>query len=188
MELKKGLTFVAVGFLLTLVNLNLNFNGRSVNVMPAFVGWILLLLANYKLGDYVNDRSYLKILAPIMVVMTSAIYVMEFVMPGKALTTMQSIVPFVSTLYTFFLCGALEKVAQDYKSPRGATLHLLKYMDLALVFVMNGLALLLLAIKSTKAVGVLAMVVLFLAIAALFVAIALVVALFRLRSDVSKQL
>ena len=59
-SLKRGLSFVAFGFLFTLVNLNLTLNGTTVNVIPDFIGWALLFRAYDMLGHYMDGKNYLK--------------------------------------------------------------------------------------------------------------------------------
>ena len=49
-----------MGALFTLVNFNLTFGETSINVMPNFVGWIIVYLACGLLGDYIADKAYLK--------------------------------------------------------------------------------------------------------------------------------
>ena len=48
MNIQKALTFIAFGFLFTLLNININ----SINFTPSFIGWILLFLAYDNLGTY----------------------------------------------------------------------------------------------------------------------------------------
>ncbi len=57
MTLKKGLTFVAFGFLFISVNINLNLNHLVLDLLPAFVGWIFFALAYSKLGSYTAYRQ-----------------------------------------------------------------------------------------------------------------------------------
>ena len=60
MNIKKGISYVAFGFLFTLVNFNLTINSVSICVTPDFIGWLLFFLAFDKLGTYISDKSYMK--------------------------------------------------------------------------------------------------------------------------------
>ena len=60
MNLRKGLTLIAFGFLFTLIDLNLTLNGKTLNVTPDFIGWILMYLAIDNLGDYADRKPILK--------------------------------------------------------------------------------------------------------------------------------
>ena len=81
MNLKKALTFIAFGFLFTLVDLNLIVNGAQINFTPSFIGWILLFLAFDNLGDYVKDKIYLKWLSLILTVAYAVIWFLDFAKP-----------------------------------------------------------------------------------------------------------
>ena len=50
MDLRKGLSYVAFGFLFTLINFNLTVNGQAISITPNFIGWILFfrLLMNWE--------------------------------------------------------------------------------------------------------------------------------------------
>ena len=61
MKLRKGLTLIAFGFLFTLIDLNLTLNGKTLNVTPDFIGWILMYLAIDNLGDYADRKPILKL-------------------------------------------------------------------------------------------------------------------------------
>ena len=60
MDIKKALKMTAFGFMFTLINLNLKLNGHTLNVMPDFIGWILLFIAFDKFGEYKDSMPWLK--------------------------------------------------------------------------------------------------------------------------------
>ena len=84
MNIKKGLSYVAFGFLFTLVNFNLTLNGGTLNVMPDFVGWILFFLAFDKLGTYISDKKYMKWISLILAVVTAALWILGMAKPEIA--------------------------------------------------------------------------------------------------------
>jgi len=60
MNVKKSLSLIAFAYFFTLVNLNLQSNGTSINIFPDFIGWILFFLAHDKLGSYMDGKKYMK--------------------------------------------------------------------------------------------------------------------------------
>ena len=70
MDLKKALTYVAIGFLFTLINLNITIGTITINFTPDFVGWILFFLAFDKLGSYVEGKTYLKWMALVLAIIS----------------------------------------------------------------------------------------------------------------------
>ena len=78
MDIKKGISYVAFGFLFTLININLTFNGATVNIVPDFLGWILFFLAYDKLGSYMENRVYLKWGFLIMAVFKGVLWILDF--------------------------------------------------------------------------------------------------------------
>ena len=79
MNIKKGISYVAFGFLFTLVNFNINFPSVSINIMPDFIGWLLFFLAFDKLGDYVSSKPYLKWMALALMIVSGAVWLEAFV-------------------------------------------------------------------------------------------------------------
>ena len=132
MDIKKGLLMVAVGFLFTLVNVNLTYNGSSLNVTPDFVGWILFFLSFDKLGSYISDKQFLKWTSLVMAVLTGATWILGIARPELNIDILNSVLTVVSTVYMFVLFGVLEKIAHDCGSPRESTLRILKWLNLVI--------------------------------------------------------
>ena len=116
MDIKKGISYIAFGFLFTLLNINLNFNGTSINITPDFVGWILMFLAFDHLGQYVENKGYLKWIALILAILTGVIWVYGLVKPELSIDTVKTVVSFAGVVFMFILFGVLEEVARD-KAP-----------------------------------------------------------------------
>ena len=183
MDVKKGLSYVAFGFLFTLVNINLSFNGTTVNIMPDFVGWILLFLAFDQLGSYMEEKSYLKWISLIMIILTAVRWVLDVFMTEINIDILSTVSAIISAVYMFMLFGVLEKIARDYGSQRESTLHMVKILNLALYIAFALLGLLTLVTES-MGIGTLTLIV---GIAALVTAIITLVTLFKLKKEIGNQ-
>ena len=183
MDIKKGLTYVAFGFLFTLVNFNLKYNGTAVNIVPDFVGWILFFLAYDKLGDYLKDKAYLKWMSLGLAIFTAVEWILAIVKPDLDLDIVKTVVDIVSMVYTFILFGALEKIAHDYNSDRESTIRILKYFNIV-IYALFAVAALLSALVDEK-YAVLALV---FGLAALVAAIITCVVLFKLKKEISEKI
>ena len=180
MNLKKGLTFVAFGFLFTLVNLNITLNGSTLNIMPDFIGWILFFLAFDKLGKYVEDKRYLKWIALILTIATAVLWIFDIAEPASRIDFLKTIVTIVSAVYMFLLFGSLEKIAHEYGSAGETALHMLKILNLVLnvAFVVLALMAGYVSLENYALLATLT------GVAALVAAIITAVVLFRLRKDI----
>ena len=132
MDIKKGLSFVAFGFLFTLVNFNLTLNGSSLNVMPDFVGWILFYFAFDRLGTYISDKKYLKWISLILALLTAALWIFELAKPELNVDIFNTATTAAAAFYMFILFGVLENIAKDYNSSRTDTIRMLKILNLGL--------------------------------------------------------
>lgn len=184
MDIKKGLTYVAYGFLFTLININLNFNGTSINIIPDFVGWILFFLAYDKLGTYTNDKSFLKWGFLIMAVYTGVTWILGFTSSEMDLGIINTVFGVLSTVLMFILFGSLEMVAHDYDPAREQTIYMLKMLNLVLgiVFVVFGL---IMAGTQSNIMGVLTILI---GVALLVLAIYTAFVLFKLRNAVQARI
>ncbi len=183
-QIRKGLSYAAYGFLFVLININLGFNGRSVDIMPDFIGFILFFLAFDLLGSYTAGREYLKWASLLLIVLSGAQWIMNIASPapeeaGSAASILQSVTTIVAAIYFFIFFGSLEAVARDFHSPREDTIHLLRYFNLIVDIALFAMPLFL-----TRFVSATVTLTLILGAAALAAAIATAVTLFRLRKDV----
>lgn len=183
MNLKKGLSLVAFGFLFTLVNLNLTFNGSSLNVMPDFVGWILFFLAIDPLGDYAADKKYLKWAALVLAVFTAAFWILDLAKPELDPGLVKTVVSVAETVYMFLLFGVLEKIAHDFASPLEGSIRTLKILNVALIAGFVVIGLLAAANGSMALTGTAAV----LGVAALVAAIVTMVTLFKLKREIAEK-
>ena len=184
MNLKKALTFIAFGFLFTLVDLNLTVNGSQINFTPDFIGWVLLFLAFDNLGDYVKDKIYLKWLSLILTVAYAVIWFLDFAKPELSTDLIKTPAAIGSTIYMFILFGVLEKVAHDYGSKRESTIRMLKILNLVLYVAFLGLSL---SVRSREDT-ILALSMVVLGVAIIVCAIITAVVLFKLKDEVNSIL
>ena len=184
MNLKKALSYIAFGFLFTLVNVNITMDDASINIVPNFVGWILFFLAMYPLGSYAEGKGYLKWLALLLAGVGCVTWFASILSPELDLSGWNMIPNLLAAFYMFVLFGILEKIARDYSSPLESRIHTLKILNLALYLGLVGLGLL-----STmgKGMELLAMVIVLVGITALIAAIVTCVTLFKLRNEIRQK-
>ena len=183
MNLKKGLSLVAFGFLFTLVNLNLTLNGSALNVMPDCIGWFLLFLAIDCLGDFASDKKYLKWAALVLAVFTAAFWLLDVAQPELVPGALKTLVSVAEAAYMFLLFGVLEKIAHDYGSQREGSIRTLKILNLALFAGFVVIGLLAAARGSMALTGTTAV----LGVAFLVAAIVTMVTLFKLKREIAEK-
>ena len=137
MDLKKGISLIAIGFILILVNINLQFNGTEVNVLPAFAGWLLYFLAYDYMGSYLSDRKYMKWAALVMVFLTGADWFLSIYDPTIDIGWFKAIINTISAVYEFILFTAVERAAKGVQSSRTETIAFLKYFNFGIFLVLT---------------------------------------------------
>lgn len=182
MDIKKGISYVAFGFLFTLININLTFNGATINIVPDFLGWILFFLAYDKLGGYMENRVYLKWGFLIMAVFKGVLWILDFT-GGPELGYLGTFFSLLALFLMYMLFGALEKVSHDFDPGREQTIYMLKILNLtaSVAFVVVGLIMLI-----TKA-ETLVVVELVIGLAALVLAVYTTFVLFGLRKAIQEE-
>lgn len=73
-----GLSSAAWGYFFLHINVNLGFNQASVNVLPRFVGWLLLLSACRKLAGERRDLPLLRPLGWLLAAWTGADWLLKW--------------------------------------------------------------------------------------------------------------
>ncbi len=180
MNIKKGLSYVAFGFLFALVDFNLTLNGTSINITPDFIGWILFFLAFDKLGTYVEGKKFLKPLSLILIILTAAQWVLDIAKPELNVSILSTAAGILAVIYYFILFGCLEKLARDYGSEKEGTLRTLKYINIVLYILLLIFALLFSRTPGTAYALLFALV----GVLALVAAVVTAVVLFRLRKEI----
>ena len=195
MDIKKGLSLVAFGFLFTLLTINLTLNGSALDVTPDFIGWFLLVLSFGKLGSYCEGKGYLKGIFIALMVITAGTWAYGIFKPELKLpSAVGTVVSFAEAVSMFIFFGILIRIAADISSPREGTLRTLRVLNL--VFYLGASLIgFFVAVKypgmSTADLqgvqAVLVMLIFGFAIALIVCAIATAVTLFKLRNDVSEK-
>ena len=144
MKLRKAISLVAFGFLFIFVNFNLTVNGTSINIMPEFIGWILMFLAFTPLDTYMEGKRYMQWIPMILAVLTCVFWIISTFKPeleSPTLSVVKSILNIVSAIYWFIMFTILEKVADDCGSTKGSTLRIIKIFSLVLYVIVSIIAL-----------------------------------------------
>ena len=139
MNIKKALTYIAIGFALTVLDFHITIGKASVGILPAFLGYFLLFLAYDKLGDYVAEKNYLKWVALILAAFYLLVWVgdifnkEEYATIYGLVSAVKQSLHIISGVYFFLLFGVLENIAQDYNVPKKKTVRRLKYINFGAV-------------------------------------------------------
>ena len=184
MNIKKALSFIAFGFMFTLIDLNLTFNGTSINVTPDFIGWILIFISLGYLGDYVSDKAYLKVVALLIAVCSAAIWLAGIVKPEINIDIFKTIMGLVEAVFMFIFFGVIENIAKDYNSTRTGTITMLKWFNICSYLIVAVVALIYSKIK----IEIAAPIFLIAGLIALVCAIITMFVLFGLRKEISEKL
>lgn len=183
---KKGIKLVAFGFLFTLINLNLTINGVKINFTPDFIGWILFTMAFDNLGEYAEDRKYLKYVSMVMIVLSGARWILSIMQPELEIGILNSIESLISAVYMFMLMESLIRIADAVFSPRADTLRFLRWANPA-VSVAAGLVTLLFATNNNEVNTFNAIATVLVMVIGITVAIMTAVTLFKLNKDVRES-
>lgn len=141
MSLRKAISYTAFGFLFVFVNFNLQFSGLTINIMPAFIGWILLFLSYGPYGDYMKGKSYMLWIPLVMTVAEGTIWFLGIakseLMESQGIHIFSMIINIVSAVYWYLMFTILEKVADDNGTTRGPSIRVIKILSLILYIAIN---------------------------------------------------
>ena len=135
MNLKKGLTYVAFGFLMTFVSLNVKLKTVSIDILPDFAGWILIFLAYDQLGDYMKEKKYLKWIPLGMAVISFVWWILAILNITFDPDYISTIINMATILYFYFLLEVIGKIAADYGSLRVSSIASIRVAMLAGVII-----------------------------------------------------
>ena len=182
MKIKKGIRLIAIGFLFTLVNLNLTANNYKINVTPDFIGWILIFFGCGMLGDYVKGNPVYKWGAFLLAVLSAGLWVIDLINPdlGFDVHYLEIALTLITTLYIVLLLGLLQKISRDYGSAHTGNLGVLKIVYLVVYLLFQALSLFI----DTLPLEVLSVIVAIAGGAALITAIVTCIILFRLSFEI----
>lgn len=184
MKLNKGLRLIAIGFLFTLINLNITTQNHVINFTPDFVGWILICAGLGNMKNETGSSTLYQIVAIILAVASLGLWVAKLVFPKYDLSIYQSAAGLVSTLFIFALLSLLEKIARKYHSTHSNDLKILKfvYLIVYILFQATSLTGQLLPIKVVMVVATIV------ALGALITAIATAIILFKLSFELDRDI
>ena len=183
MKLNKGLRLIAIGFLFTLINLNITTNNHVINFTPDFIGWILICAG---LGNMKNETGSVlmyQVCAVVLAVVSLGLWVAKLIFPKYDLSIYESVAGLISTLFIFALLSLLEKVARKYHSTHSNDLKVLKFVYL-IVYILFQATALTAQILPMEVVAVVATIV---GIGALITAIATAIILFKLSFELDRD-
>lgn len=181
MNIRKALSYICYGLLITVFNININFNDTSIlNLLPEFIGWIILFLAYDFLGHYVSNKPELKPLAIVLAVIGGISWIMQLTNGQYADLTLLGIVRNLCSAYFIHkLCDVMEEIAADCGSLRGPTINMLKNINLVCELTLAFIGFLSMFTNPEN----LAVIVIIVGAVALIAIIATVITFFGLRND-----
>ncbi len=139
MKIKNGLRLIAIGFIFTLVNINITFDKTQINIMPDFIGWILIAAASVFLKDYTKKNPFYLVGAILLAVCDVAFTVIEVGWPKLDVDLYKTGVSLFSILYIFLLLGKLEKVGKDKSYNDVTSVRILKYVYVIVYLIFQAL-------------------------------------------------
>ena len=141
MSIKKGIRLIAIGFVFTLINLNLKFNAQSINIMPDFIGWFIIAFAFSYMGSFKKGSGWLKWGSILLGLISAGLLVAEYVLPKYDLSLYKSGASILEALIIFFLLSYLEKIGRACGSNCTGDLKILKYVYLVVYIIFQALSL-----------------------------------------------
>ncbi|MBQ6222520.1 MAG: hypothetical protein IJJ44_07910 [Solobacterium sp.] len=182
MDLRKGLSYVAFGFLFTLINFNLTVNGQAISITPNFIGWILFFLSFNELGKYVRGKDYLKWCALVLAVLSGISWGLGIVKPELSIDKLNSVTNLIAAVFMFMFLGIMVQIAEDYHSSRASTLRTLRVLNFALEIGLSVIGLFI----TPETVPAYAVIILVAGLVLLIAAIITCITLFGLRKDITE--
>ena len=138
MNLKKAISYVAFGYLIILVNINVTLSGTKVNISPDCVGWLLFFLAFDWFGSYTEGKKGMKAGFLLLAILSAALWVYTIAKPELAAEKVLSpVISLGSVILMFLLFGVLERVAHDHAPHREGRIRTLKYVNLFLYLIIS---------------------------------------------------
>ncbi len=141
MSIKKGIRLIAIGFIFTLINLNIKFNTQAINVMPDFIGWFIIAFAFSYLDGFKKGSGWLKWGSILLGLISAGLMIAEYVLPKYDLTLYKSGASLLEAVIIFSLLTLLEKIGRAYGSNCVGDLKILKYVYLIVYIIFQALSL-----------------------------------------------
>ncbi len=122
------------GFLLIFVNLNLTFNGHTLNVLPDWAGYCLMYSG---LNDLLDEGEHFPLAKPwclAMVIYTAAVWAVELIFGSVKLAIIGPILSLVATLVSLYVSYLILMGIADIERNRGVDLEQAKLMQIWKLF------------------------------------------------------
>ena len=198
MNIRKGLSLTAYGFLFILINFNLVMEGRTINVIPDFIGWILLFLAFGKLGDYTKGCGWLRWLALILVIPSAYSWLISLIKPelvgSPGLATIETLASIGELVFIVLMFTPLIRIAHDYGSDREEKFKKLRIVNLIMYAIFICVSVLVTVFRSridvtgpSGALVIIAVVTTAAGIALLVCAVITAISVFKLKNEVAEK-
>ena len=184
LNLKKGLTYIVIGFLFTFISLNLKLNTANIDITPDYVGWILIFMGFDLLGDYVKDMKYLKWAAIGMAVLSLISWILAALSVSFDPDYLSTFINLAMILYFYFLLDPIEKIAEDNGSLRVSSIRTVRMAMLGGI----GLSVILFVLSFFADEKLTLFLVVMVMIIQVYVTIALAFDLFLVRKEISEKL
>lgn len=135
MDLKKGILYITFGYIFIFLNFYLNISGIKIDLLPNFVGWLLLFFAYNKLGHYVKDMKYLHYLPLIFIFWGIVCDILVIIMFGFYALIIEIVFGLVSIIYWINLFYVLLVIAEEKKSNQKISINTLKYLNITICII-----------------------------------------------------
>ncbi len=141
MKIKNGLRLIAIGFIFTLVNINITFDKTQINIMPDFIGWILIAAASIILKEYTKKNPFYLIGAILLAISDAAFMIIELAFPKLNISIYQTAASLFSIFYIFLLLRKIEKIGKDKGYNDVASVRILRYVYVIVYLIFQALTL-----------------------------------------------
>ncbi len=141
MNVKKGIRLIAIGFVFTLINLNIRFNARAINMMPDFIGWFIIAFAFSYLNGFRKGSGWLKWGSILLGLISVGLLLAEYILPNDDLTLYKTGAAILEVLIVFSLLSFLARIGRACGSSFVGDLKILKYVYLIVCIIFQTLTL-----------------------------------------------
>ena len=181
MNLRKGLGEVAYGMLFVLIAVNITISGFTICITPDFIGSFLFFLAYRHLGKFTEGHETMLIIPAITTVSGFICWMMGMVAPTIDIVFLELFTNLLLSIYLFLLFGILIKIAHDHESRFESVFTFLRVWTVV-VYV----TLYVFALRAVKYSTFFVTLVSLSAVALLFTAVLIVVAVFKMRDEITQ--
>lgn len=135
MNLRKGILYIIFGYIFIFLNLYLNIFGIKIDLLPNFVGWLLIFFAYNKLGNYVKDMKYLHYLPLIFIFLGIVCDILVMIMFEFYASIIGIVFGLLPIIYWINLFDVLLVIAEDKKSKQKISISTLKHLNITICII-----------------------------------------------------